>query len=85
MKEKKWAEELFPGVYRIGNDASDTGGDEAILIEKDGHNYLIFTDGFDYGSWLGKHYELTPQEKEQIMNWEKGSYDLKEWIAKEKK
>lgn len=85
MAEEEWAEELFPGVYRIGNDASDTGGDQAVLIEKDGHIYLIFTEGFDYGSWLGKHYELTTQEKEKVMNWEEGSYELLMWISKEKK
>jgi len=82
---EKWVEEIFPSIYRIGNDASDTGGNQAILIEKDDHIYLIFTDGYDYGSWLGEYYELTIQEKEQIMNWEKGSYDLKEWLRLNKK
>jgi len=82
---KRWVEEIFPGIYRIGNDASDTGGNQAILIEKNNHIYLIFTDGYDYGSWLGERYELTIQEKEQVMNWEKGSYDLKEWLRLNKK
>lgn len=82
MSEKKWAEELFPGIYRIGNDASDTGGSQAILIEKDDRTYLIFTDGFDYGSWLGKRYELTEQEKEKVMNWDEGSYELSQWLSK---
>jgi hypothetical protein len=80
MEEKKWTEELFPGIYRVGNDASDTGGNQAILIEKDGHNYLIFTDGFDYGSWVGKLYDLTEQEKEKVMSWEEGSYEMAEWL-----
>ena len=31
---EKWVEEIFPGIYKIGNDASDTGGNQAILIEK---------------------------------------------------
>lgn len=83
MEEEKWAEELFPGIYRIGNDASDTGGDQAVLIDKDDHTYLIFTEGFDYGSWLGERHELTAQEREKVMNWEKGSYELKEWLNKE--
>ena len=80
MAKREWSEELFPGIYKIGH-GSDTGGDEAILIEKDDRNYLIFTDGFDYGSWVGKYYELTPQEKEQVMSWEKNSYDLKTWLS----
>lgn len=85
MSEKKWAEELFPGIYEIGNDASDTGGNQSVLIEKDGHIYLIFTDGYDYGSWLGNHYELTEQEKEKVMDWQEGSYELLMWISKKKK
>jgi len=80
MLAEEWAEEIFPGIYRIGNDASDTGGNQAILIEKDNHIYLIFTEGFDYGSWVGKWYELTPREKKEVMNWKKGSYDLKKWL-----
>lgn len=81
MKEE-WAEEIFPGIYKIGNDASDTGGHQAILIERYDKKvyYLIFTDGFDYGSWLGKQYSLTIEEKEQVMNWKKGSYELAEWL-----
>lgn len=84
MVTEKWAEEIFPGIYRIGNDASNTGGNQAVLIEKNGHTYLIFTTGFDYGSWIGACYELTEQEKEQVMNWKKGSYDLIEWLSKKK-
>lgn len=84
MTKQKWAEEIFPGIYRIGNDASDTGGDQAVLIEKDGHTYLIFTEGYDYGSWLGKCYELTIQEKERVINWKEGSYELQKWLAEEK-
>jgi len=83
MNDEKWVEELFPGIYRIGNDASDTGGDQAVLIDRDGHTYLIFTEGFDYGSWLGERYELTAQEREKVMNWEEGSYELKQWLSKE--
>lgn len=93
---EKWTEEIFPGIYRIGNDASDTGGNQAVLIEQltfqsccfnttaprkeNTHTYLIFTDGYDYGSWIGECYELTAQEKEQVMNWDKGSYKLMEWL-----
>ena len=36
MSEEKWVKELFPGIYSIGNDASDTGGNQAVLIDKDG-------------------------------------------------
>jgi len=75
---KEWSEELIPGIYRIGNDASDTGGNEAVLIKE--HNFLIFTDGYDYGSWIGEVYELTPEEVEQVMNWKEGSYDLRKWL-----
>lgn len=80
MAEEEWTEELFPGIYKIGNDASPTGGNQAVLIEKDGHNYLIFTDGFDYGSWIGDRYEITEWEKGKVMNWEEGSYELKKWL-----
>lgn len=85
MTMEKWAKEIFPGIYRIGNDASDTGGNQAILIEKNNHIYLVFTDGYDYGSWVGECYELTVQEKKQVMHWKKGSYDLKEWLRLNKK
>lgn len=80
VAEKKWVEKIFPGIYIIGNDASDTGGNQSILIEKDNHIYLISTGGFDYGSWVEKWYELTPREKEQVMNWKDSSYDLSEWL-----
>jgi len=79
MTTKKWAKEIFPGIYVIGNDASDTGGNQALLIERLNHTYLIFTDGFDYGSWVGKRYELTGEEAKQVMNWEGDSYDLAKW------
>jgi len=79
-REGKWAEEIFPGIYRIGGDIDDTGGNQGILIDKDGHTYLIFTDGFDHGSWLGEKFELTTREREVAMNWEDTSYGLKEWL-----
>ena len=82
MEQEKWITELFPGVYSVGNDASDTGGNQAVLIDRDGRTYLITTDGADYGSWLGKHYELTAQEREEVMNWEEGSYELNKWLSK---
>lgn len=80
MEEKEWTEEIFPGIHRIGNDASDVGGNQAVLIEKDDHIYLIFAEGCDYGAWLGARYKLTIQEKERVMNWKEGSYELIEWL-----
>ncbi len=79
--KKEWAEEIFPGVYVIGHEASDTTGEQGILIDKDGHTYLIFTDGYDYGSWVGEKYELIPEGREKVMNWIGDTYDLRKWLA----
>jgi hypothetical protein len=81
MAKVNWLEEIFPGINKVGF-GSDTGGNQAILIEKDNCNYLIFTDGFDYGSWVGKCYELTEEEKKQVVDWESDTYDLQEWLKK---
>lgn len=78
---KKWAEEIFPGIYIIGHEASDTDGEQAVLIDKDDHTYLVFTEGFAYGSWVGERYKLTPEGREKVMNWEGDTYELRKLLG----
>jgi hypothetical protein len=91
--KKEWVEEIFPDVYIIGHGGSYTQkagwtyntGAQAILIDKDDRTYLIFTNGTDYGSWVGDRYILTAVGRERVVNWEGNSYDLLEWLEKSEK
>ncbi len=80
MTRKEWVEEIFPDIYIIGHEASDTQGEQAILIDKHGHTYLIFTEGFDYGSWVGIRYELTQEGRKLVIDWKGDTYDLKKTL-----
>ncbi len=80
MVKREWVEGIFPDIYIIGQEGSAESGEQAILIDKDGSTYLIFTSGADYGSWVGNRYTLTPKGRDKVINWEGSSYDLLEWL-----
>ena len=94
MNQQEWAKEILPGIYSIGNDASDTGGHQAILVEQTNgyedngvNSFLIFTEchpfvlyGSGHGSWIGNYYELTTEDRERVMNRKEGSYELSRWL-----
>lgn len=89
----QWLTILFPGVTLVGI-GSDEGGNQSILIDKDGKHYLIVTAGYDYGSWVEESYELTEEETLRIISWEaehlnEGVYlhtiNMLEWLRNKRK
>jgi hypothetical protein len=80
-----WANEIAPGIHKIGN-WDPAGASEGILFDRgDGHIYFVWTDGFDYGSGVGQIYEITPEEKEIILHWNEGLYSLEDWMRERAK
>ena len=50
--EEAWSEELFPGIFVVGH-ADDTGGNQGIIIDKDGKQYTWKKKKMDFVSpWI---------------------------------
>jgi len=81
MSNEEWTEKLFPGVFVLGH-ADDTGGNQAVLIDKDDKHYILMTDGFDYGSWIGLRLELTKEERDKAFKWIGSEYSFDKWLQK---
>lgn len=81
MDNETWSEELFPGVFVVGH-ADDTGGNQAVLIDKGDKHYILVTEGFDYGSWIGLRLELNSAERDEALAWAKDTYGFTTWLQK---